>query len=420
MNRYDFIYNQINSIGHVIDIINYITVDMFYRKFDVIMRKEIRKLNKAIRERTKSVSSVEYKISTINKVSDNLDEFYYKFISGTYNPKHITISEIPKGNGESRVLGIPCIEDKLIQAIMTDCLKHIYEPIFLSSSYGYRVGRGCHTALKSINKIINSTNANYIVKADISKFFDNIDHQQLLEILQQNIQDKQFLQYITKFLKAGYLQDGIIQTREAGTPQGGVISPILGNVYLHYNLDTWFEHKVKDKCKDAEFVRYCDDFIGFFQNTVDADWFYHQVQHILGNCNLQLSSNKSYIKNIQPWKSSHFDFLGFNICRLDDYVSFKCSNSKLKKKLYKIRTLVTENTEFPASEMIAKMNSLLSGLYSYYSVNTNKDFIDCIYNTATITLHNWLIAYKKCTELEASLIMHYKPIVKPPEKLIQL
>ena len=168
---------------------------------------------------------------------------------------------------------------------MADILYTIYEPIFCDCSHGYRINRGCHTALKDFGSVVRKVNDKlFIVEADIQGFFDNINHSQLLSLLKIIIKDKYFLMYVKRFLESGVLIEGKFehiykfQPTEKGTPQGGLISPILGNVYLHYVLDCWFETTVKQYDKEARLIRYCDDFIACFNTESSAHKFFSEVQ----------------------------------------------------------------------------------------------------------------------------------------------
>ena len=192
-------------------------------------------------------------------LEENLDNLLERMKKFSYRPKPVRKTYIPKSNGKLRGLGIPCYEDKLVQGAMADVLNEIYENIFYDFSYGFRPKKNCHQAISQINWLIMTKKINYILDADIKSFFDNIDHDTLIMFLEHEIADKNFLRYIKRFLKAGVIEDYKYYESDKGTPQGGLISPILANVYLHYVLDNWFQVVKKELKGEAYLIRYADD-----------------------------------------------------------------------------------------------------------------------------------------------------------------
>ena len=205
----------------------------------------------------------------------NLKDLITRMKRNAYHPQPVRRKYIPKpGTDKMRPLGILSYEDKLVQTALAKILKAIYEVEFLNCSYGFREGRGCHDALKELNYIIEKKNINYIVDADIRGFFDHVDQQWMMKFIAQRIADPQIQRLIVRFLKAGVMEAGIKYDTPEGTPQGGVISPILANIYLHYVLDLWFEKGIKKHCRgEAYMIRYADDFICCFQNETEAKDF---------------------------------------------------------------------------------------------------------------------------------------------------
>lgn len=191
---------------------------------------------------------------------DNIDNLLERMKNFSYKPQAVRRTYIPKANGKLRPLGIPVYEDKLVQGVMANILNEIYEPRFLDCSYGFRPNRNCHDAISRIKKSIMTRPVNYILDADIKGFFDNVDHKWLIKFLENDIEDKNFIRYIVRFLKSGIMEKEIIKESLKGTPQGGLISPVLANVYLYYVLDIWVEKWVKPRAKGyVEIVRYADD-----------------------------------------------------------------------------------------------------------------------------------------------------------------
>ena len=228
---------------------------------------------------------------------NNIENLLNRMKKFSYKPQAVKRVYIPKtGSDKLRPLGIPAYEDRLVQGCMAYVLNEIYETKFLECSYGFRPNRNCHQAIREINQTIMTKKVNYILDADIKSFFDNVDHTWLMEFLKHDIEDKNFLRYISRFLKSGVIEDLKYYESDKGTPQGGLISPVLANVYLHYVLDLWFEKGIKPKLKgEAYLVRYCDGFIIMFQYENEAQKVYELLKERLKKFNLELAEDKTRI-----------------------------------------------------------------------------------------------------------------------------
>ena len=249
-------------------------------------------------------------------LEDNIRKLVERLKRKSYRAGLVRRHWIPKSDGRLRPLGIPVVEDKLLQLAVTRILGAIYEQEFLPCNYGYRPKRGALDAVHELTVKLQFEPYTFIVEADIEAFFDRIDHDRLIGMLSRRIADESLLRLIKKWLKAGVLEtDGKVTHPVTGSPQGGVISPMLANVYLHEILDVWFEDVVKQHCRGrACLIRYADDFVCGFEYREDAEAFYKVLGKRLEKYGLELSASKTRIIEFSRRDQSgknRFDFLGF-------------------------------------------------------------------------------------------------------------
>lgn len=358
-----------------------------------------------------------------NNIEIRIENLLTRMKKMSYKPQPVKRTYIPKLNGKMRPLGIPAYEDKLVQGCMADILNEIYECKFLDCSYGFRPNRNCHQVIREINQEIMYKGGDYILDCDIKGVFDNVNQEWLMKFLEHDIKDEVFLRYIRRFLISGYMENMKYYESDKGTPQGGLISPILANVYLHYVLDMWFEKVIKPKLRGrARLIRYCDDFIIMFQFEDDAKRVYEVLPQRLGKFGLEIEPNKTRILPFGRFKGTKdtFDFLGFthynSKTRTGKYtVGHKISKKKKKSKFQAITKWLKENRHIGITNLIEGLNRKLVGTYAYYGINGMLGELYKLYYHARYEVLN-VVNRKSQRKIKYSkylIILERVPIAKP-------
>ena len=342
------------------------------------------------------VSAREYE----KNLEENIRQLVERLKKGIYRAKLVRRQYIPKGEGKFRALGIPATEDKLLQLAVKRILETIYEQDFLRCSYGYRPKTGALDAVDKLTVKLQFGRYEYVVEADIKGYFDNIDHEWLIKMLEQRIDDRALMRLIKKWLRAGILDtDGKVLHPVTGTPQGGIVSPILANVYLHYALDLWFHQVVKKHCRgEACLIRYADDFVCAFQYQRDAERFYRVLGKRLGKFGLQVAAEKTRIIPFHrkpPSGKPHFQFLGFEFYWGKDksgkpHLKRRTSRKKLRSAIKRFTEWCIENRNLKPRVLFRRLNAKLRGYYNYYGVFGNYDSLKQFFEQAILILFKWL------------------------------
>ncbi len=330
----------------------------------------------------------------------NIQNLAGRLKAAQYRTKLVRRVYIPKDNGKERPLGIPALEDKLVQMACAKLLGAIYEQDFLPVSYGYRPKRGAKDAVLDLGFNLQYGRFGYVVEADIKGFFDHLSHERLLELMSLRIDDRPFLNLIRKWLKAGILDtDGQILHPENGTPQGGSISPILSNIYLHYALDRWFESVVKPGCRgQAILIRYADDFVCAFQYRREAQRFYQAMPKQLKHYALDVAEEKTRIQRFsrfRPGLKNRFSFLGFELYwnrdrRGDLRVMKRTARKKLQGAKRRMKDWIKAKRHLDGKLFIKALNRKLIGHYNYYGVRSNEGSLGSFFSFTVRCAFKWL------------------------------
>jgi len=322
-----------------------------------------------------------------------------EFRTGRYKAPAIRRVYIPKDKYSRRPLGIPTIEDKVLQESVRRVLEPIYEEEFKPFSYGFRPGRSAHQAIEYLFKEVSFGKMHYIIDADIKNYFGKINHGMLRDFLDKRIKDGVIRKMIDKWLKAGIMDQGNVSYPKEGTPQGSVISPLLSNIYLHYVLDEWFSEQIQPLLKGKSFiVRYADDFVLGFADKSDAERVMAVLPKRFAKYALTLHAEKTKLIDLNSKRGGNgrsFDFLGFThflskSLKGNKVLKRKTSSKRLTRAIMNVSNYIQRNRHMKLRDLIASLNVKLRGHYNYYGVTFNRRSLECFYRMVRRRLFKWL------------------------------
>ena len=337
-------------------------------------------------------------------LSENLSSLHRRLVEKRYRALPVKRRYIPKSGGKLRPLGIPSLEDKIVQYAAARILEAIYEADFSDRSVAYRKGKpGARECSYQLSRELYGGTYRWVVEADIRSFFDEVDHAWMLQMLEQRIDDKAMLGLVAKWLRAGVLEESgeTIQATLDGTPQGGIISPILANIYLHYVLDLWIEKVVRPRSKGRVlFMRYADDIIVCFERRDDAQDYLAKLPARLAKFHLRLAEEKSSLVKFNRWESDdsgRFTFLGFDFywarsMRNPNHkiVKRRTNKKKYRESLQKLKSWIKASRSLPLKQILASLRRRLRGYWNYYCVIGNSHMTWRYYSAVKQLVFKWL------------------------------
>lgn len=383
------------------------------------------------------VTGAEYE----EKLGENLDDLLERFKSGRYRAPAVRRAWVPKGDGrKQRPIGIPTYEDKVLQRAVAMVLEAIYEEDFMDFSYGYRRGRSAHDALKFLRDQLMERHGGYVLEVDIQNFFEELDHGHLRAFLDERVRDGVIRRAIDKWLKAGVMDEGQMLQRTTGTPQGGVISPLLANIYLHHVVDVWFEAEVRPRLRGAGFlVRFADDVVIVCEREEDTQRVLCALKKRLERFGLRTHPEKTRVVRFQrpPYRGKptrdegpgSFDFLGFTHIwgrsRKGNWtVRVRTAKDRMRRILKRCARWCRKHRHEPVWWQSQQLNRALRGFAAYFGVTTNSESLKQLHYRVERIWHKWLArrsqrgmtwarfqkATKRCPLLRPRIVHRYTDV----------
>jgi RNA-directed DNA polymerase len=411
------IWTQISSLSRLLD--TEAMKNMFHHLSVKNLKSGFKALDGTKARGIDKVSKKDYE----KNLDSNIEKLLIRLHNGSYVPQPKREILIPKANGKMRPIAIACLEDKIVEKVAAEILTSIYEPVFVNSSYGFRPTRSCHHAVNRSEEILSGKNAfNFVVEIDLANFFNTVNHRILMRLLSKKINNKKFLSLIHRMLTGKIeSENGDTVIPYVGTPQGGVVSPILANIFLHYAIDEWF---VENYGNLARMVRYADDGIFFFKTQIEAEKFLLELKKRLLKFKLELNEDKTKVVDMSKDSNEVFDFLGFTFYRgrkrksRGRLVHVKTSRAKLNKAIDEFTSWIKINrNRLKTKDILKKVNAKLRGHYNYFGYWCNRNNLHRFYNEVWKAAYTWL---NKRGQMKSFTIEKFKNsvgkcLLQPPE-----
>ncbi len=406
---------RFNSLAHLLD--------------EEALKRAFRRIRKGAAAGVDGITKEQYEQGLEGKLKD----LHERLRTGRYRHQPIRRVHIPKAPGKTRPIGISTIEDKIVQGALREVLEAIYEQDFLPCSFGFRPERGAHDALRVLNRMALHGETNWILEADIQAFFDSVDRSKLKEMLQIRVADGSLLRLVGKCLHVGVLDGADFDTPGEGTVQGSIISPLLGNVYLHYVLDLWFERDIRPQLGHARLIRYADDFVMGFVRKEDAERFLELLTGRMAEFGLTLHPDKT---RLLPFSkppagqaggkgSATFDFLGFTMywgrTRRGSWMpGMKTRRASLRRTLQALNEWCRRHRHQSRTEQHATLVRKLDGHFNYFGVNGNSDSLARVAHRAKRIWLTWLRSRGQRVRLTWKRFLDYLRVFPLPKPTIRV